>query len=468
MELDEEELSADEDGLDRPKRQRVLQPSTSHDYLLQLPSSSAYAGPRRLPSLRLSTLHPRPSFFATHARRGLGLPSSSRHISSRPFLLNFSSSDEQVYRCASQRDERSFAPPFALAFSRAAKRGGKAVFAVGCEEGRVSLLDAGMTSHEEAATNRTTFQAHDNAVFDVQWAHDDSVIGTASGDATVRLFDAATQQCTSVLRGHTTTVKSFSFSFENSHLLSTASRDGSIRHWDTRVAGDDGEGSSSAGCVNVIRNAHGGCAGGKKTKSRAAVKSVTSVVHLQHSPHLLASSGSSDSAVRVWDLRKAHSRRVNPAWCDSNDEHVAERVAASGSRPYGVSSLTLSDDGRMLYALSTDSQIHALSSNSLSSPFPHEIKSFSHPFLSCGSFYVRLAVSPCSRYLASGSSDGSIVLFDTHGSGTDGVRLVGGHEQEVSGLDWGRDTLASCSDDLLVRVWDARRGREGRRWAGAE
>ena len=54
-----------------------------------------------------------------------------------------------------------------------------------------------------------------------------------------------------------------------------------------------------------------------------------------------------------------------------------------------------------------------------------------------------MAVSPCSRYIASGSSEGGIYLWDTEGSGNDGVRLLG-HELETSGLDWGKDRVSRC------------------------
>lgn len=58
----------------------------------------------------------------------------------------------------------------------------------------------------------------------------------------------------------------------------------------------------------------------------------------------------------------------------------------------------------------------------------------------CDTFFVHLAVSPCSRYLSCGSSDGGVYLFDTEGQGNDAVKLTG-HEQETVAVDWGKDKV---------------------------
>lgn len=57
------------------------------------------------------------------------------------------------------------------------------------------------------------------------------------------------------------------------------------------------------------------------------------------------------------------------------------------------------------------------------------------------SFYVHLAISPCSRYLASGSSDHGVYLFDTEGPENGGVKL-NGHEKETLSLDWSQDKVS--------------------------
>lgn len=86
---------------------------------------------------------------------------------------------------------------------------------------------------------------------------------------------------------------------------------------------------------------------------------------------------------------------------------------------------------------------------------------FSSPSLLSSSFYVRLSISPCGRYLASGSSGNgfSTNIWDlkTHSSARQvygetrecSVALKGNTE-EVSGIDWADDTV---SDPLLLGTY---------------
>ncbi|GAA5887824.1 hypothetical protein JCM6882_000765 [Rhodosporidiobolus microsporus] len=398
--------------------------------------------------------------FEAMRRRELGFRGGrGGQVSMRPWIQTMvSSNEEDVTRIPSIRSTRNFAPPFALAFTNAAKAGGRKIVAVADEEGSVSFLSAEKDRWTRGPT-RHSFQAHDNAVFDLRWSMDDQLLATASGDQTVRLWDVPTQTCVGILSGHTCTVKNLSWDPHNPHMLSTASRDGSIRVWDRRVqAKNTDHGELAVGTVNQVKNAHG-VKGKGGSKGRSATRSVTAVTYLAHQPNLLASSGSADSVIKIWDLRRSHSRRVNPQSYDETNEDAVSSLSTFSSagdesgprRPHGIASMALAPDGKRVYALSTDSSIYSFTPLSLSLPTP--LQSYTSPLARYGSFYVRCAVSPCSRFLAAGSSDGGVLLWDTEGSGKDAVR-VRGHEREVSGLDWcAGEGLATCSDDHLVRFW---------------
>ncbi|KDE04858.1 hypothetical protein MVLG_04718 [Microbotryum lychnidis-dioicae p1A1 Lamole] len=409
-------------------------------------------------------------------RRALGMNVSMQQVSLRPVLLDLVSSNEHhVVRCPSSRCDRILAYPFASKFSNAAKAGGKQILAIGDEEGGLTFIDASKQSQWDTDTSRTSFQAHDNAVFDIAWSSDDRTITTASGDQTAVLWDVETMTCTGRLLGHSGTIKSTQWDPKNPNLLATASRDGAIRIWDRRIdsRGEDArnhQDGSAIGCVNMIRNAHGGA---KKTKE--SPKSVTAAVFLPQSDNLLASSGSADSVIKVWDLRRSHSRRVNPASFETNEIAVSN---TSSKRPHGISSLVLSPDGRALYSLGTDAVISSFKPGNLTHSYP--LATYQHPNLVVNSFYIRLAVSPDSRFISCGSTDNAVYAWDTCAAADQGVKMVG-HEKEVSCVDWSaQGGLVSCSDDGLVRLWSsdrekARRIRSnevedqeiGWRWCGA-
>ncbi|KAK4056692.1 hypothetical protein OIO90_002244 [Microbotryomycetes sp. JL221] len=455
MDVDDPCDGSDEDDLASSRRQRLSKrqrraspPPTSQersgeqDDRLAAQWSAQYWGPRKLESLHITSGR-QMSVLENMRRREMGTHIQPRHASMRPVLRDYvSHNEEQVHRLPSHHDWRNFAPPFATEFSNTAKAGGKQLFAAGDEEGMLTLIDAGTKTRYDADSSRLTWRTHHNAIFDIAWSRDDGVIATASGDQTARLWNPETRQCIGKLDGHLSTIKNIKLNCFDDHTLATASRDGSIRIWDVRVPDRTTGGVAT---VNHIKNAHG--EKGKGTRGRSAIRSVTALTYLSHSPHLLASSGSADSIVKVWDLRKSHSRRVNPGSVDTNEDWAANTDEV---RPHGVASMALAPDGRRIYILCKDSKIHAFDPTNLTQTEPVTTFSDSRAFFD--TFYVRVAVSPCSRYIVSGSSNGNMFMWDAQGPGTDAVRIQG-HEKEVSGLSWAKDRIVSCSDDHLIRVW---------------
>ena len=94
-----------------------------------------------------------------------------------------------------------------------------------------------------------------------------------------------------------------------------------------------------------------------------------------------------------------------------------------------------------------------------------------HRHMLIRSFYVRVAVSPCGRWLACGGASGSAFVFDTSSTSSSGIGLdarpgedgrkgkidmgveLKGQDGEVGAVDWADGTLATCADDGTVRLW---------------
>ncbi|CAG8508472.1 13774_t:CDS:1 [Funneliformis caledonium] len=384
--------------------------------------------------------------WGTTVMGGSTMASKRWNVSTRFFIKDFKNTDNDVFRFLG---DRNFVAPFVCSFSHVARDG--KLLAAADEEGMVGFIDARYDNTVELQRVRTEFRAHDNAVFDVMWSHDDCSMVTASGDQTAKLWDVESQQCKATFGGHTCSIKSVNFNPLNPNLWVTSSRDGNIFIWDTRSNGLRSEGEIFFKPVISIRNAH--LHDTLKKKSRKSYQlppirskptsSVTGVQFLMHQDLLLASSGASDSIIKYWDLRNQ----------DASNSPIPTQISINGSvakRPHGISDLILDKSGTRLYANSTDNYIYMYDATNLGA----SIGCFTSPNYRCSSFYVRLACSPDGRYIASGSSDKSIYIWEVDFPSGDPV-ILRAHENEVTSLNWSKDieTFASCSDDTTLRIW---------------
>ena len=174
--------------------------------------------------------------------------------------------------------------------------------------------------------------------------------------------------------------------------------------------------------------------------------------------------------LRLWDLRqltqaipaKSQRKRVaQPAAISAFDPSTVE----GGRRARGLTSVVAGTGPTygLLFGLGVDSRVHTYAASTLL-PLPQK-GSFKHPNMNTISFWVRLALSPDGKSLASGSSGtykgASAFLFDVSQTAraapaispdSAGVELPG-QQGEVGRVDWAQDMLATCSDDGIVRVW---------------
>jgi WD40 repeat protein len=137
------------------------------------------------------------------------------------------------------------------------------IVAVGDEDGWIHLLDTENDATSDFTKSHVSFQAHKNAVMDVQFSSDDTFLATASGDQTGQIVDVRTQQCVHVLAKHTSSVKQVRFQPGDDKIVATSSRDGTVQIWDLRCSSGAelvhsvwGENAPYASTVRTLAAAH--------------------------------------------------------------------------------------------------------------------------------------------------------------------------------------------------------------------
>lgn len=428
------------------------------------------------PPKRLQPLTHRSNPLAAHlVQRQLGdTPRAGRHFLSCPAsdwrseTADFASTPDDIHFCTSHEDAARCIPFCAAACHT------NSLVAVGDEEGRVRLLDSASSARFEDI--HVSFQAHSNAIIDLDFSENDYLLATASGDQTGKVIDMKTQTPVAVFGHHTASLKQIRFKpgEGGGNVLATSSRDGSVLIWDLRCGGKpvqeislERESNlnfrhppqlSTDRLRNSIKAAHLASA---KRQTRSQAKATphpdaprpgeapgrlgeVSVTALQYLPagrgHLLLSACEADASIRVWDTRSI--KAAGPI------SYTAPPASHTSWRPFGISSLSMSSDGARLYALCKDNTVYAYSTANLAlgkandlSTFrsgrepisgkelarrsksehdqegPGPMYGFRHPNFHATSFYVKSAVRPArdgrSELLAVGSADGCAVLFPT-------------------------------------------------------
>lgn len=380
-------------------------------------------------------------------------------------------------------------PPFALAFSKTAL-GGHALAAAD-EEGVVTVLDTRRSLNEQmhAATRATTpaarFLAHDNAIFDIIWMQNDSLVATASGDATVRVFDVETNFRRALLRGHSGSAKCIRALPSMPNVLMSAARDGNVRAFDLRTPSvtDRVNQEQYHAPVFTIHQPHSppsvfaSQVGVRKRRRVQATKpkpsvaaSVTSLAFYPGRDSMLYTAGAADGTVKLWDLRSLRGSSktsptpekhgnllsavcvtsVTPATEPRRDNHPR------GRRIYGIAHLDIDEQGRHLLVSSTDSTIYLYNANNLSLGHSKVLTGHTQT-----SFYIRARFSPDGEHVLSGSADAKSYIWDIKKRAVGGavqpiLELEGHHGGEASAVDWCRQDplkLATCADDSTAKVW---------------
>ena len=301
----------------------------------------------------------------------------------------------------------------------------------------------------DTQTSMATLTGHHNWVLCVSWSPDGELIATGSMDNTIRLWESSRGKPQGdALRGHSKWITSLAW--EPLHLvkpgakprLASASKDGTIRIWDTvrRV------------CLYTLSG---------HTNSVSCVKwGGQGIIY----------SGSHDKTVRCWDMDadgkcinilKSHGHWINHLSLSSDYALRTGPFDHTGSKPSSeeeARAKALQNYEKVVKKGGKLEELMVTASDDFTMFLWNPLKSNKPLARMTGhqKLVNHVAFSPDGRYIVSASFDNSIKLWDSR----DGrfLHTFRGHVASVYQVAWSADCrlLVSCSKDTTLKVWDVR------------
>jgi WD40 repeat protein len=284
-----------------------------------------------------------------------------------------------------------------------------------------------------------------SAVRAVAVAPDGSWLAAVSDDGTARIWDVATRQERSVLKGHRGEMRAVAVAPDGS-WLATGGQDGTVRVWDMATGQERSVLGGHVGGVTAVAVAPDGnwlaTSGGDRAvriwdmasgRGRAAVKShVGGVRAVAGAPDgSWLATGGRDGTVRIVDVATGQ-----------------ERSVLGGHDDWGVAAVAIAPDGSWLASLEAKLRIWDMATGR------------EQAALSYGRIVRAMAAAVDGSWLAAGSENGMVRIWDLP-SARERIAFKGhvGMVRAMAAVPGG-SWLAVGGGVGIVRIWDVVKGRE--------